>query len=47
MFYNNMSSGLYYKSFMIVIQDHKGSSLLYKTKILDNLALARGVDYDC
>jgi hypothetical protein len=39
-------SGLYYKSFTIVIYDRNDNSLYYKTMIVANLALARSVHYD-
>ncbi len=49
----NQISGLYYKSFMIVIYDCNDNSLCYKTMIvanltmtIANLALARSVNYD-
>ncbi len=40
------NSGLYYKSFRIVIYDHNGSIQYYETMILANRALARSVNYD-
>jgi hypothetical protein len=47
------SSGLYYKNFTIVIYDHNGNGLYYKTMIVANLttivanlALSRSVNYD-
>ncbi len=39
-------SGLYYKSFTIVIYDCNDNGLYYKTMIIANLALARSVSYD-
>ncbi len=39
-------SGLYYKSFTIVIYDRNDNSLYYKTMIVANLALARSIHYD-
>jgi hypothetical protein len=39
-------SGLYYKSFMIVIYNHNDNGLYYKTMIIANLALTRSVNYD-
>ncbi len=39
-------SGLYYKSFTIVIYDRNDNGLYYKTTIVANLALARSVNYD-
>ncbi len=51
-----MSTGLYYKDFMIVIYNHNdsiiviydrnGSVQFYKGMILDNLTLARSVNYN-
>jgi hypothetical protein len=47
------SSGLYYKSFTIVIYNHNDNGLYYKTTIIANLttivanlALARSVNYN-
>jgi len=37
----------YFKSFMIVIDDHNGNSLYYKTIKPADLALARSVNYNC
>ncbi len=37
--------GLYYKSFTIVIYNHNGSSLYYKTTILADLVLAMNIIY--
>ncbi len=49
-----ISCGLYYKSFTVITDDRNDSSLYYKTTLLDkaklilaNLALAKGVNYDC
>ncbi len=51
-----MTSGLYYKNFMIAIYDHNGNTIViysrndsdqyYKTMSLADLSLARGVNYD-
>jgi hypothetical protein len=46
MFYDTGPSGLYYKSFTIVIYNRNDNGLFYKTTILANLALARSVNYD-
>ncbi len=43
--YKIANSGLYYKSFMIVIYDHNDRGLYYKLMILANLTLARSVNY--
>ncbi len=40
-------SGLYYKSFTIVIYIYNDNGLYYKSTIIANLALARRVNYDC
>jgi len=40
------ASGLYCKSFTMVIYDHNVSGLYYKTAIPANLALARIVNYN-
>ncbi len=49
----NFTSGLYYKSFLIVIYDCNDNGLFYKTTIVANLtiivanlALARSINYD-
>ncbi len=49
----NEDSGLYYKSFTIIIYDHNDNCLYYKTTIvanltmiIANLALARSINYD-
>jgi hypothetical protein len=39
-------SGLYYKSFTIVIYDHNDNGLYYISMIVANLALARAVNCD-
>jgi len=51
--YSVRLSGLYYKSFRIVIYDHNDNGLYYKgttvanlTTIVANLALSRSVNYD-
>jgi hypothetical protein len=41
------ASGLYYKRFMIVINDRNDCGQYYKTTILTNLALARSINYNC
>jgi hypothetical protein len=41
------TSGLYYKSFTIVIYNRNDNGLYYKTTIVANLALARSVNYNC
>ncbi len=40
------TSGLSYKSFMIIIYDRNDNGLYYKTTIVANLALARSINYD-
>ncbi len=40
------TSGLHYKSFMIIIYDCNDSALYYETMILANLALAKSANYD-
>ncbi len=52
--WQHLSSGLYNKSFTIVIYDCNDNGLYYKTSIIANLtmiianlALARSVNYDC
>jgi hypothetical protein len=42
-----MTSGLYYKSFTIIIYDCNDNGLYYKTTIVANLAIGRRVNYDC
>jgi hypothetical protein len=41
-----MTSGLYYKSFTIIIYDRNDNGLYYKTTIVANFALGRSVNYD-
>ncbi len=43
----NKTSGLYYKSFMIIIYNRNDNGRYYKTTILANLALAESVNYGC
>jgi hypothetical protein len=45
--YNIDISGLYYKSFTIIIYNRNDNDLYYKTMIVANLSLARSVNYDC
>ncbi len=42
-----MTRGLYYKSFTIVIYNCNDNGLYYKTTIVDNLTIARSVNYNC
>ncbi len=46
MFYDINTSGLYYKSIMIVTYNCNGSGLHCETMILANLDLTRNVNYD-
>jgi hypothetical protein len=57
LFYRTGPCGLFYKSFTIIIYNRKDSMIIiydrndsgqyYKTLILDNLALAKNITYDC
>ncbi len=42
-----LTSGLYYKSFIIIIYNHNVNGHYYITTIIANLALARSIYYDC
>ncbi len=44
--YKALSSGLYCKSFTIIIYDHNDNGLYYKTTIVANLTLARSINYN-